>query len=151
MSSLPPLINPINPADPSDFPETIAPDLVLAIQRLHRLQVIARWSFNGAVLVVLVPPSLWSLRGEFQLWLQHFTWTALRYGLGFNPWATLGLVVPIALVTATLVWHTRNILQGLPDAEQYRLQQEALKIREQGRRHRLWRWVWEGIAEQQSD
>ena len=144
MSSLPPSLNP--PA-PSALPETIAPDLALAIQRLHRLQVIARWCFNGAVTIVLMPPSVWSLRGEFQLWLQHFTWVALRYGLGFNPWATLGMVVPVSLVTATLVWHTRNILRGLPDAEHYRLQQEALKIREQGRRHWLWRWVWKDITE----
>ena len=125
------------------IPPAIDGEIALAVQRLHRVQIVLRWLVNGLVTLVLVPPSIWHLRGEFQLWISHFTWVAVRYGLGFNPWATLGLVIPVSLITATLVWHTRNILRGLPASESHRLQQEALRIRQKGRRHWLWRWVWQ--------
>ncbi len=126
-------------------PENLPPNLTRAVERLHRLQVTARWVFNLLVSLSTLPLSLWDLRRNIQLWREHFTWVGLRYGLGYHPWATLGIVVPVALVTATLVWHSRNIIWGLPDKEQYRLQQQALKIREQGKRSFLWRWVWQDL------
>jgi len=126
-------------------PEEVPSNLALAVQRLHQLQVTARWGFNGLVGVSTLPWSVWELRDNIQLWQQHFTWVALRYGLGYHPLATLGIVLPVSLVTATLVWHSRNIIWGLPQKEQYRLQQQALKIRDQGKRSFLWRWVWQDL------
>lgn len=128
----------LSPADP-------IPNLAAAVQRLHQFQVTARWGFNGLLTLMTLPLSLWDLRENILIWQQHFTWVALRYGLGYHPWATLGIILPVALVTSTLVWHTRNIIWGLPPKEQYRLQQQALKIRDQGKRSFLWQWVWQDL------
>ncbi|MGA1408989.1 MAG: hypothetical protein ACO37W_04540 [Prochlorotrichaceae cyanobacterium] len=134
--------------DPIDDPALLSsdPHLALAVKRLHRVQVTARWVLNGLVSLVAIPFGLWDLWAEIQLWRQHFTWVAVRYGLAFHPWATLAIVTSVALVTATLVWHSRNIIWGLPQKEQYRLQQQALKIREKGKRLLLWRWVWQDLV-----
>jgi len=69
-------------------PEELTPELTLATQRLHQLQVSARWGFNGLVGISTLPLSLWDLRENIQLWQQHFTWVALRYGLGYHPWGS---------------------------------------------------------------
>jgi hypothetical protein len=99
------------------------------------------------VTLAILPLSVWELRREIGLWREHFTWVALRYGLAYHPWATLGIVLVIALMTSTLVWQSRNILLGFPQKERYRLEQQALKIREQGQGSLLWRWVWQGLLD----
>jgi hypothetical protein len=117
-------------------------ELAEAVQRLHELQVKGRWLLNAVLVLVLMPPSLWDLRSELQLWNQYFTWVAVRYGLAYHPLATLGLTIPIAFVTATLVWQSRNIIFGLSQREKYRLEKQATAIRAKGERHWLWRWIW---------
>jgi hypothetical protein len=46
------------------------------------------------------------------------------------------------MTLAVLVWHSRNLLFGLPKEEQLRLQLQAERIRQQGSTHPLWRWVY---------
>lgn len=72
---------------------------------------------------------------------ERFTWAALRYGLAFNIWSTLGLSICIGPTVALLVWQTRNILFGLPKPELRRMEKYIIKVREQGNSHPLWSYV----------
>ncbi len=111
------------------------------VQRLHHLHVYGRWLLVGVLWLMIAPLSLWGLRAEIALWLQYFTWIAVRYGLEFNPLPTLGLAFCIGMTVAVLVWQSRNILLGLPQREQQRLEQQVYRIRQQGPSHPLWNWV----------
>lgn len=122
--------------------------LTQASQRLYRVYIALRWCLNGILVVGLIPPSLWVLRHGVALWFQDFTWTAVRYTLGFHPWATLGIILPLANITATLLRQSSTIIWGLSPREQYRLEQQALKIKAAGPRHPLWRWIWRPLGSQ---
>jgi len=111
------------------------------VQRLHQLKVYSRWLVVGILWVSIAPLSLWGLRAEIAIWLQYFTWVAVRYGLYYNPLPTLGLTFCIAMTVAVLAWQSRNMLLGLPPQEQQRLEQQVCRIRQQGPSHPLWRWV----------
>lgn len=123
--------------------KVLEPELAQAVERLHRLHVQLRWTINLGLMLMLCPGSLWALRSEFALWADYFTWSAVRYGLAYHPVATLGLLIPISMVTSTLVWQTRNILWGLPQREIYRLEKHVKRIQEKGKKHWLWVWIWE--------
>ena len=112
-----------------------------AIERLHRLIVWGRWTVVMLLWVTVAPLSIWELRPEIALWFDHFTWTAVRYGLVHHRWATLGLSLCIGLTTAVLVWQSRNILMGFPAEYQARLEQQVRQIRKQGSSHPFWKWV----------
>lgn len=111
------------------------------VQQLHRLMVYSRWLVIAILWITVAPLSLWGLREEIALLQNHFTWSAVRYGLAYNRFAALGLGLCIGLTTATLVWHSRNILFGLPAVEQRRLEQQVSKILQQGPSHPFWKWV----------
>ena len=63
----------------------------LQLQRLHRLTVLARWSLVVVLWLSLGSLSIWGLRREISLWLEHFTWVAVWYALRDRtlgrPWA----------------------------------------------------------------
>lgn len=111
------------------------------VQRLHRLTVYGRWTVVVALWLTLGLISLWQLRFRIQLLMDYFTWVAVRYGLAYHQGAAFGLSVCVGMTAAVLVWHSRNLLFGLPKQEQVRLQQQAARIRQQGPTHPLWRWV----------
>lgn len=111
------------------------------VERLHQLTVWARWLVVGCLWGTIGLLSLWGLRAELALWWQYFTWTAVRYGLAYNPLAAIGLGLCLGLTVATLVWQSRNIIWGLPRPERRRLMQQARRIRRQGPSHPLWKWV----------
>jgi hypothetical protein len=111
------------------------------VQRLHRLTVYGRWMVVVALWLTVGLISLWQFRFRIQLLVDYFTWVAVRYGLAYHQGATLGLSLCIGMTLSVLVWHSRNILFGLPKQEQLRLQLQAERIRQQGPTHPLWRWV----------
>lgn len=111
------------------------------VERLHRLTVCGRWLVVTGLWLSVGPLSLWGLRSEISLWLEHFTWVAVRYGLAYNRLSAFGLALCIAMTTATLIWQTRNVLFGLPQREQRRLERQVRRIRTRGPGHPLWRWV----------
>lgn len=111
------------------------------IQRLHRLIVWGRWIVVMLLWVTIAPLSLRGLQPEIVLWFDHFTWTAVRYGLAHHRWSTFGLSLCLGLTTAVLVWQSRNILLGFPAQYQARLEQQVQQIRRQGASHPLWNWV----------
>ena len=111
------------------------------VQRLHQLIVYSRWLVVGLLWLSVGSFSLWGLRAEIALWQQYFTWVALRYGLAYNPLPALGLAVCIGMTTSVIVWHSRNLLFGVPPEEQQRLEQQVHRIRQQGASHPLWKWI----------
>jgi hypothetical protein len=111
------------------------------VQKLHQLIVYSRWLLVGLLWLSIGSLSLWSLRSEIALWLQYFTWVAVRYGLYYNPLPTFGLAFCIWMTISVLVWQSRNMLLGLPLKEKHRLEQQVHRIRQQGASHPLWRWI----------
>ncbi|MGL4501408.1 MAG: hypothetical protein ACRC78_20185 [Planktothrix sp.] len=111
------------------------------VQKMHQITVYTRWLVIGILWVTIAPLSLWALRAEIALWQTYFTWSAVRYGLAYNRFAAMGLGLCIGTTTATLVWHSRNILFGVSSAHQKRLEQQVFKILKQGKTHPFWKWV----------
>ncbi len=111
------------------------------MQRLYRVMLYGRWLFVSGLWLTVGLLSLWHLRGMLALMQEYFTWAALRYGLLFHPWAALGLGLCIGMTLSVLIWQSRNILWGVPSAEQRRLKASVLKLRQQGKSHPLWKWI----------
>ena len=111
------------------------------IERLHRLTVYARWGIVTLLWISLGVASIWMLRREIALWFEHFTWVAVWYALRAHPIAGFGLFFCTGMTLSVLVWQSRNILWGMPKAEQLRLAREVRRIREVGPRHPLWKWI----------
>ena len=132
-------------AQTSQTTETATTDLDSAlewqVQRLHRLTVYGRWLVVGILWMSVGILSLWGLRYPISLWLEYFTWSAVRYGLFYNWLPTIGLSLCIGMTAAVLIWQSRNILWGMPDQERRRLEQQVQQIRKQGESHPLWKWV----------
>jgi hypothetical protein len=111
------------------------------IGRLYLLTIYARWCFILFCWLTLGIGGIWGLRDEIKLWLEYFTWSALRYGLATHFLSTLCLVFCVALTMSVLVWQSRNILFGLPPEEIDRLEGQLQRIIKTGNKHPLWRWV----------
>lgn len=132
-------------AQPPPAAQTEQPDLdptfKAQVQRLHQLTVYGRWLVVVILWITLGSLSLWGWRYELSLLRSHFTWSAVRYGIFFNPLPALGLALCIAMSVSVLVWQSRNILLGIPRQEQRRLEQQVHRICQQGASHPLWKWV----------
>jgi hypothetical protein len=111
------------------------------MQRLHELTVYGRWLVVGLLWVGVGSLSLWGLRAEIALWREYFTWAAVRYGLAYHPVSAVGLALCIGMTVSVLLWQSQNILFGMSDRQTKRLEQQVLKIRQQGASHPLWKWV----------
>ncbi|MDX2097163.1 MAG: hypothetical protein SFW36_05250 [Leptolyngbyaceae cyanobacterium bins.59] len=111
------------------------------VQRMQEVLVYFRWLTVLGLWLTIGTVSLWGLRSEIALWVDYFTWVAVRYALAYNPWQTLGLSLCIGMTAAVLVWQSRNILFGLPQEERKRLEQQVYQIRKQGPSHPLWKRV----------
>ncbi|NES67196.1 MAG: hypothetical protein F6K24_19080 [Okeania sp. SIO2D1] len=117
------------------------PVLKVRVERLYRLIIYVRWLIVGLLWMSIGVLSLWSLRREISLWVEHFTWIAVRYALIYHRLPTLGLGLCIGMTTAVLVWQSRHILWGLSPEEQKRLEEQVCQISDQGPTHLLWKWV----------
>ncbi|MEG3933116.1 MULTISPECIES: hypothetical protein [unclassified Microcoleus] len=114
------------------------------VQRLHKLTVYGRWLTVILLWISVGSLSIWGLRREIALWLEHFTWAAVRYGLSFHRWPTLGLGLCLGMTLGVLTWQSRNMVRGLPLREKQGLEQQVRRIRQQGPSHPLWKWVCKG-------
>jgi hypothetical protein len=117
------------------------PKLAKEVERLYRMTVYGRWLFVLFCWMTLGLIGIWGLRQEIVLWFDYFTWSAVRYGLMFNPFPTLCLAFCIAMTTSALIWQSRNDLFGLPAREKHRLEKWVARIRKYGPRHPLWKLV----------
>ncbi|MBW4520669.1 MAG: hypothetical protein KME16_13310 [Scytolyngbya sp. HA4215-MV1] len=124
-----------------DSTSVVDPRFERAMQRLHQVNVCARWAFVLLLWLVLAPLSLWELRYPIRLMLEYFTWAALRYGIIYTPLPSMGLFFCIGVTIAVLVWQSRNILFGFPKAYQARLAKRVQRIHQQGESHPFWQWV----------
>ncbi len=115
--------------------------LSLDIRRLHQLTIYARWTFVLGLWLTVGAFSLWQLRFRIQILMDYFTWAAVKYGLAYHIVAAFGLALCFGATAGVLTWHLRNFLLGLSKHEKERLQQQALRIRQQGSTHPLWRWL----------
>ncbi|MEC4983084.1 MAG: hypothetical protein SAJ37_19550 [Oscillatoria sp. PMC 1068.18] len=122
-------------------PENIDPDFNKQVERLHRLTVYGRWLVVGLSWLIFAPLGIWGLREEISLWLEHFTWAAVRYGLAYNRLAAVCLAFCLGMTTAVLIWQSRNILFGLPVQERRQLEKKVRRIQAKGPTHPLWKWV----------
>jgi hypothetical protein len=111
------------------------------VQKLYNLILYGRWLVVAFLWLSVGALSLWGLRSEIALWLQYFTWVAVRFALYYNPLSTIGLTVCLVMTISVIVWQSRNIVLGLPPEEQRRLEQQVQKIRQQGATHPLWKWI----------
>jgi hypothetical protein len=114
------------------------PDFEYELILLHRHSVRYRWFGLGVLWLLVSPVSVWLMRDDIRLMLDHFTWSSLRYSLVFNPIASIGLVLCFSLTMGVLLWQSRNILLGLSDHDVKHLEQQLLRIRQQGKSHPLW-------------
>jgi hypothetical protein len=131
---------------PEDSSKELLPDsqnqvFQQQVLRLHQLTVYSRWLLIGFLWLLIAPLCLWHLRSEIGLWLDYFTWTAVRYTIIYNRIASIGLSLCMAWTISVLLWQSRNILQGISAAERRSLEKQVLKIRQQGKSHPLWKWV----------
>lgn len=117
------------------------PLFLAQVQRLHQLTVYGRWIFASVLWLTVGTFSLWGLRYPISLAMEYFTWASLRYGLVFSRLPAFGLFLCLAVTLSTLVWQVRNWVFGLPQGERRRLEQQVLRIRQQGRSHPLWKWM----------
>jgi hypothetical protein len=115
--------------------------LPLDIRRLHQLTIYARWAFVLGLWLTVGAFSLWQLRFRIQILMDYFTWSAVKYGLAYHIVSAFGLALCLGVTASVLTWHLRNLLLGLSRPEKERLQQQAIRIRQQGRTHPLWRWL----------
>jgi hypothetical protein len=126
---------------PDAFPEAQDPVFQQQVMRLYQLTVYSRWCFVGFLWLVIAPICLWHLRSEIAMWLDYFTWTAVRYTIIYNRFASIGLSLCIAWTVSTLLWQSDHILRGIPPEERRSLEKQVLRIRRQGKKHFLWKWV----------
>lgn len=119
-----------------------SPEVNAALNRLRQVVMRQWWTAAGLLWLTIGAASLWMLRPEIQQLRQFFTWTALRYGLAYNPIPSVGLGLCIGLTVALLVSESRYLLWGIPTGERRRLMRQLAQIQQAGPRHRLWQQVW---------
>ncbi|HEY9835734.1 MAG TPA: hypothetical protein V6D27_02355 [Vampirovibrionales bacterium] len=129
------------PLDPVPLPQD--PRFEQEVQRLHEYTVAARWVLVFVLWLTVGSFSLWALRDDIRLLSDHFTWASLRYALSlrYSPIPAIGLTFTVSMTVAVLVWQSRNILFGMPQSERSRLEQQLLRIRQQGSSHPLYSWI----------
>jgi hypothetical protein len=111
------------------------------VEKLHRMTVYGRWLVVILFWLTFGVYGISGLRQEIALWLDYFTWTAVRYGIAYNPLPSLSLAFCIGMSASVLVWQSRNIIWGLPKRERYRLEQQVKRILAKGPNHPLWKWL----------
>ena len=117
------------------------PNFHKKVKKLYRLTVYFRWIVVVFSWLTFGAYGIWGLRLEISLWLDYFTWAALRYGLAFNIIPTICLAFCIGMTISVLVWQSRNIIWGLPPKEKQELEKQVEHILAQGKRHFLYKWL----------
>ena len=111
------------------------------IERLRQCIIQTWWRVIGILWLTVGLFSVWGLRFEIQKWRDYFTWTAVRYGLAYNPIYSFGLALCVGLTVSILISESRHILFGLAKAERRRLEKQLHYIRQQGPSHPFWKSV----------
>lgn len=116
-------------------------DLKKQVEKLYRVTVYFLWLFVVLSWIVFGSFGIWGLRKEIELWQEHFTWTAVRYGIAYNRLPSISLAFCIGITVAVLILQSRHILWGMSVQERRRLEQQVRKIRQDGPKNPLWKWI----------
>lgn len=111
------------------------------IDRLYQFNIYRRWFIVFCLWLTIGGYSIWSLRREIALWIDDFTWVAVKYALAYNSLAAIGLGFCLGLTTATLISQSIYILQGYSPRQKYLLEQQVLNIQAKGQKNFLYRWI----------
>ena len=111
------------------------------IERLRQCILRTWWMVAISLWLTIGVLSIWGLRFDIKLWWDYFTWTAVRYGLAYNPIYSFGLALCVGITVSLLISESRHILFGLAKAERRRLENQVLYIRQQGPSHPFWKCV----------
>jgi hypothetical protein len=116
------------------------PHLERQTERLFQLQIRRRWWIILTMWLTVGVVCLWVLRSDIALWLDYFTWAAVRISIRYNRLAFIGLGLCVGFTLSTLMRqsaHILNLSQGL----RQELIREVAEIRRRGPKHPLWRKV----------
>lgn len=116
-------------------------DFQRKVDKYYQLTIYLRWIVVVSLWLTLGVYGIWGIRHEIGLWLDYFTWSAVRYGLAFNIVPTLCLAVCIGMTLSVLLLQSRHIIWGLSDKEKYYLEQKVEKILNTGSSHPFWKWI----------
>ncbi|WP_260378466.1 hypothetical protein [Limnospira platensis] len=61
------------------------------MKRLHELIIWSRWLVIILLWLVIGSLSLWGMRSDISLLMEHFTWATVRHGLFHNRLSAIGL------------------------------------------------------------
>lgn len=121
--------------------KSLDPNFERKVRKLYRLTVYLRWIVVFFSWLTFGIYGIWGLRLEIGLWLDYFTWAAVRYGLAFNLVPTICLAFCIGMTISVLVWQSRNIIWGIPPKEKHDLEKQVERILAKGKRHFLYKWL----------
>ncbi|AFY71126.1 hypothetical protein Pse7367_2873 [Thalassoporum mexicanum PCC 7367] len=116
------------------------PHLERQIDRLFQLQIRRRWWGILILWLTLGLFCLWLLRSDIALWLEHFTWAAVRISIRYNRPAFIGLGLCVGITLSTLLRQSAYIL-NLSEGLHQELVKEVSEIRRRGPKHPLWQKV----------
>ena len=119
----------------------IQSDFQHKVGKLYKLSIYGRWLVVVFSWLTFGAYAIWSLRSEIALCLDYFTWASLYYGLHFNFLPTVCLAFCVGITISVLVWQSRNLIWGLPELEQRKLEKRVKKIMTKGTKHPLWKWI----------
>lgn len=116
-------------------------ELSKQVAKYYQLTIYAQWFLISLSWLTLGAYGIFGLRHEFKLWLDHFTWSAFRYGLVYNPIPSLCILICLTITISILIGQSRHILWGLSAKEKFYLEQKTKTILTKGNRHFLWKWL----------
>lgn len=111
------------------------------VQRLIIVQMRMRWALVIFLWLTVGAASVWMIREDIALWIEYFTWAAVRVAIRNDQLPFMGLGVCVALTLSTLIRQSWDILFGINKREYHYLVKQVKEIEHQGRKHLLWQWV----------
>jgi len=113
------------------------------VQRLLQVQIWLRWTVVLLLWATLGAYCLWRLRHDLAMWLEYFTWAAVRVSLQSNRLTFIGIGLCVGMTLSTLLWQSWHILWGISQREYRDLTQQVCQIQTKGSEHPLWRWIFQ--------
>lgn len=111
------------------------------VQRLLLVQIRMRWALVIFLWLTVGTASFWAIRADIAMWLEYFTWGAVRVAIRNDQIPFMGLGICVAMTLSILMRQSWDILFGINKREYRSLVKQVKTIKEQGRKHFLWRWV----------
>jgi hypothetical protein len=105
------------------------------VHSLIALQTQRRWYFVIFLWLTIGVASVWSVRSDIALWLEFFTWSAVRQSLRNQPLAYFGFGFSVAMTLSTLMRQSWNILRGITKQEYQELVKQVYELEERNKKY----------------